>query len=55
MPGNVSQRIEHVIAKNGAGRVENVANPVDVVDAANNCPNCSTRLKESRCKMKCPQ
>jgi Zn finger protein HypA/HybF involved in hydrogenase expression len=23
--------------------------------AANYCPNCSARLKESRCKMSCPQ
>jgi Zn finger protein HypA/HybF involved in hydrogenase expression len=25
------------------------------VSAASYCPNCSTRLKQSRCKMSCPQ
>jgi len=25
------------------------------LSAASYCPNCSTRLKESRCKMSCPQ
>lgn len=25
------------------------------VSAANYCPNCSTQLKESRCKMNCPK
>jgi len=24
-------------------------------NAAEYCPNCSTRLKESRCRMSCPQ
>jgi len=24
-------------------------------DPAQYCPNCSTKLRESRCKLKCPQ
>jgi len=55
MSADMSQRIEPATAEDGAERIEKVRNPVSVVDAANYCPNCSTRLKESRCKMKCPQ
>lgn len=25
------------------------------IDAGQYCPNCSTRLRESRCKLKCPR
>jgi len=29
--------------------------PAKVADASQYCPNCSTQLRESRCKLKCPQ
>lgn len=53
--GDMSQQLKHTIEDDGAGRDENVRNPPAVVDVANYCPNCSTLLKESRCKMTCPQ
>lgn len=28
---------------------------VKQADPGQYCPNCSTRLRESRCKLKCPQ
>ena len=54
MSPDMNPRIDKTTNEN-AGRVEKVTKPGSIVDAANYCPNCSTRLKESHCKLKCPQ
>jgi hypothetical protein len=38
----------------GSG-TEGVGRPPKNADPAQYCPNCSARLRESRCKLKCPQ
>lgn len=39
-------------AQGDAGRHEVAAK---TADPAQYCPNCSAKLRESRCKLKCPQ
>jgi Zn finger protein HypA/HybF involved in hydrogenase expression len=34
---------------------EGAQTPVPKADPGQYCPNCSTKLRESRCKLKCPQ
>jgi len=45
--------------KAARGADESLATPVEIqkrpLTAADFCPNCSTQLKDSGCKMKCPQ
>jgi Zn finger protein HypA/HybF involved in hydrogenase expression len=51
----MGERIEPTRAEDSVRQIEKTGTPINLVDAANYCPNCSTRLKESRCKMRCPQ
>jgi len=48
------QLTEHARPEN-TGQLEGTGVGVNRTGAANYCPNCSARLKESRCKMSCPQ
>ena len=52
---DMSQPTESTNGQDSLRRLDNAPHPANVVDVANYCPNCSTRLKESRCKLKCPQ
>jgi hypothetical protein len=43
-----------VAGESGHGAGEKAADPVRS-DPGQYCPNCSSKLRESRCKLKCPQ
>jgi hypothetical protein len=53
---DVSEQRADAARRENASQVESSARlgPA-VADAASYCPNCSARLKESRCKMSCPR
>ena len=56
MSGDMSEqkveaaRSENVAQVESDGRLDSTA-----ASATSYCPNCSARLKESRCKMSCPR
>ena len=45
----MSEKQKTAEAQQGAGSTEKEADPGQY------CPNCSARLRESRCKLMCPQ
>jgi exosome complex RNA-binding protein Csl4 len=46
---NISQEESAALSERGHGA------GVTAADAGQYCPNCSMKLRESRCKLKCPE